>query len=397
MAQFLIGKVFYQDRFAGYLREESGDRTSFQYDESYLASNPRPLSYTLPLHEKPQIYLNGLHPFFDNLVAEGWLENAQMRLLGKRITSRFELLLAFGFDCAGAVSVLDPEPSMISNIMIDCLDQKELALLSNRASLSGVQPKITLVKQGRKFRPSKINELSSYIAKFPSSLHPDIIENEFLTLTAFQKLLPQDQIVEFKMDTIQGFSEPVLIVKRFDRLSDGSRVHFEEFNQILGLKSKSKYDTSYESLAEILLDIQTGPQAELYRLFLRILAGFLVGNTDMHSKNFAVFHAPEGLVLTPSYDQVCATLYKYKNLALNISGANDLALGDLKPKHIFHLAEKFLINRPVLKMCLEQLDKNVPSAIEAILASEIGSKTLKEKIVKVMKARWNGTFKIIRP
>ncbi len=37
---------------------------------------------------------------------------------------------------------------------------------------------------------------------------------------------------------------------------------------------------------------------EIYRLYLRILAGLLLGNTDMHFKNFAMFHTPEGLRLT---------------------------------------------------------------------------------------------------
>jgi serine/threonine-protein kinase HipA len=55
-----------------------------------------------------------LHPFFDNLVVEGWLETAQMRLLGKHQVNRFELLLAFGQDLAGAVSVIDQEPAHLS-------------------------------------------------------------------------------------------------------------------------------------------------------------------------------------------------------------------------------------------------------------------------------------------
>ena len=107
MSTLLLGKVFYdKDKkyFAGYLREEPGDRTSFTYDEEYLNAALPPIAHSLPLRTEPFINQVGLLPFFDNLVAEGWLEKAQSRFLGKMDASRFELLLAFGQDCAGAVS-----------------------------------------------------------------------------------------------------------------------------------------------------------------------------------------------------------------------------------------------------------------------------------------------------
>lgn len=125
MASLSWGNVFYNDIFAGILRDEPGDRTSFTYDNTYLnASNPS-IAYTLPLQEAPHIWMSGLHPFFDNLVAEGWLEHAQTRLLGKRSVSRFQLLLAFGYDCAGAVSILDPEPSALFRDMLNLEDPEK--------------------------------------------------------------------------------------------------------------------------------------------------------------------------------------------------------------------------------------------------------------------------------
>ena len=84
MAQLLWGNVYYKDTFAGFLREEPGGRTSFIYDESYLVAALPPVSYTLPLRPEPFVGQSGLLPFFDNLVAEGWLEEAQTRLIGKR-------------------------------------------------------------------------------------------------------------------------------------------------------------------------------------------------------------------------------------------------------------------------------------------------------------------------
>ena len=64
----------------------------------------------------------------------------QARALGPRRDDRFSLLLAFGTDLAGAVSIIDPEP--VGDIKIDHGDPENIAALSARASLSGVQPKL---------------------------------------------------------------------------------------------------------------------------------------------------------------------------------------------------------------------------------------------------------------
>jgi serine/threonine-protein kinase HipA len=394
MAQQLWGKVFYKDSYAGVLREEPGERCSFTYDPSYLQVNLPPLSFNLPLGNSPIFSLEGLHPFFDNLIAEGWLENAQMRLLGKRVLRRFELLLAFGFDCPGAVWVLDPSPQVISKKSINVNDQREIANVGTRASISGVQAKILVIKKGKIFYPCLEQELSTHIAKFPSLTHPDLIINEYLTLLAFRALLPHDLIVGCEIGKIAGIDEGALIIERFDR-NGGERIHFEEFNQLLNKKSVEKYDGACEDLAEFLLRVQGGPPTELFLLFARILAGFLLGNTDMHLKNFALFPKGNSYTLTPSYDQVAACIYQYRSVALTLHGARDLDWGKLKAKHLMALAHAFQVSDAAVLMLIKQLEKNLPRAKEIVLKQVCAAAQLKEKIVQTMEARWNGTFALI--
>jgi serine/threonine-protein kinase HipA len=290
MANLLSGNVYYNDFFAGILREETGRRTSFEYDSAYISAGLPSIAYTMPIKATPYIS-QGLLPFFDNLVSEGWLERAQTRLLGKRDeeVSRFELLLAFGYDCAGAVSIVDPEPARLTEKLLNMSDPKEAAVLVSRASLSGVQPKLAVVERGGKYYPSKPNELSTYIAKFSSEKHPDLHINEYLATCAFKELLPEDEVVDLSIKIIEGMEEPALVIKRFDRTLEG-RVHFEEFSQLLQLKSKDKYNGSYKEMGEFILATKDCLPIESYRLFSRILAGLLLGNTDMHFKNFAMFH-----------------------------------------------------------------------------------------------------------
>ncbi len=394
MANLLWGKVYFKDIFAGYLREEPGDRITFTYDESYISAKHHAIAHTLPVSEVPHISNNGLHPFFDNLVSEGWLEHAQSRLLGKREVKRFELLLAFGFDCAGAVSVIDPEPSNLTKAMLDIDDPKEMAVLTSRSSLSGVQPKLTVIAENGVFRPARIDELSTHIAKFPSANHPNIIENEYLTTKAFKALLPGDDVVELKISTVEGLDESALLIKRFDR-SDGERIHFEEFNQLLGYRSKAKYDGSHKNMADFIIQTDSCLPTQSYLLYRRILAGLLLGNTDIHFKNFAMIHSPQGLRFTPSYDQVAASLYQYKTVALSIAGSSELRIGNLKPANIIKLGEDFGLSKAAINMAVNGINKNIDAAKQAISEAEFGSSKLKNNLITLMEKRWNGTFALI--
>lgn len=397
MAQLLWGKVYYKDIFAGVLRQEPGDRFRFTYDPSYLNAENPPISYLFPLTEEPYFSEYGLHPFFDNLVSEGWLENAQARVIHKRIWNRFELLLAFGFDCAGAVSVIDPDPIKLQERLSEALDPKMIAVLHSRASLSGIQPKLTLVKEKKKFRPSHVGEVSTYIGKFPSAHVPNIIENEYLTTIACKKLLPEDDFVELEIGSVEGIEEEALVIKRFDRTPQGQRIHFEEFNQLLGNPSRLKYDGGYKDMAQFLKNCSEALPLDIVRLFKRILAGILVGNTDMHFKNFALVYTGQGLRLSPNYDMVAASLYhpSFQSMALGIGGAQDLLISSLKPKNVLTLAEEFYITKSMIKHAIEQLEKNIPKAQDAVYSSPLGSSHLKDQLIQHMEKRWNGTFSLI--
>lgn len=395
MAKLIWGKVYYKDYFSGFLREEPGHGVSFTYDESYLSKGYPPIAHSLPPSPKTYISQSGLHPFFDNLVAEGWLEDAQTRLLGKRNVSRFELLLAFGEDCAGAVSIVDPEHSLTNEHLANISDAREAVVMTNRASLSGIQPKLTLIKRKGKFHVAKTGEISTYIAKFPSHHHEDLVINEYLTMLAFKALLPNDDVVDLHIGEVQGLSDPALIIKRFDRTLSGDRIHFEEFNQLLGQASRFKYDGAHKDMASFIRNTKNCLSAEIYRLYLRILAGLLLGNTDMHLKNFAMFHTKDGLRLTPSYDQVASFIYNYKTLALAINDTSNLQLGSLKPIHIIKLGDEFNLPKPAIQMAVDELEKNKEAALEAIIETKMGTSKFKNELINLIKKRWNGTFSLI--
>ena len=395
MAGLLWGNVYYQDHFAGTIRQEPGERVSFAYDESYLQAGHPAIAHTLPPQPEPCISQSGLLPFFDNLVAEGWLKDAQTRLLGKRHATRFELLLAFGQDLAGAVSVIDPKPQERGIIRSD--DLMESAVMAGRASLSDIQPKLALTLRDGKLYPARAHELSTHTAKFSSPLHEDLAHNEYLTTLALGKLLPNDEVVDLRMGKIAGFNHPALIIKRFDRAADGGRIHFEKFSQLLGLPAEAKYDGSHKSMAHFIRQTPACLPVETYRLYLRILAGLLLGNTDMHLKNFAMFHTDAGLRLTPVYNSVCAALYGHRTTALSIGKATHAAIVGLKARALVRLGEEFGLSSEAIAMAATQLQKRLEAAKDTVAEKRprLGAAGLQNTIIKFMEKRWNRTFALI--
>jgi serine/threonine-protein kinase HipA len=135
--------------------------------------------------------------------------------------------------------------------------------------------------------------------------------------------------------------------------------------------------------------------AEVYRLYLRILGGLLLGNTDMHFKNFAMLHTSGGFRLSPSYDQVAAALYDYKTIALAIGGVSDLSWSDLKAKSLVRLGEDFGLSAAAIRMAHEKLAKRKDAMLDTINENEFAPKRAKDDLIKLVKRRWNGTFSLI--
>jgi len=92
------------------MTEETDAGYRFTYDLAWLERRDAlPVSLTLPL--RPEPYDNEtLHPFFENLLPEGWLLEISTAKLKISKDDAFGLLLATCRDCIGAVEIV-PEPT----------------------------------------------------------------------------------------------------------------------------------------------------------------------------------------------------------------------------------------------------------------------------------------------
>ena len=97
-------------QLAGILEEdgELGERTIFRYAPQWLARpDAVPISLTLPLRDEPFVS-RGLHPYFENLLPEGWLLELTTQKLKIPKDDAFGILAATCSDCIGAVEIVVP-------------------------------------------------------------------------------------------------------------------------------------------------------------------------------------------------------------------------------------------------------------------------------------------------
>lgn len=383
-------RIFFKDQFAGFLEEEPGGSTCFTYDDDFLKTNKESIAINLPRAQRVHRYKDGLHPFFDNLVAEGWLAEIQAKTISCNKEDRFKLLMAFGQDCIGAISVDDPKPNYKYQI-----NQKDLSkrfAAKSKASLSGVQPKLLAYKKGKKFYPADEENKSTYIAKLQGH-YPLIIENEFLAMKACAELISPDNVAEVEITNLEEGVGKALLVKRFDRTKTGEKLHFEEFAQLLNIKSSDKYWADYQDIADFINKSDFCTKIDLEKLLRRILACILLGNTDSHLKNFAMFHAPRGLDLTPVYDMVFVNYYDMPEMALDFNGKQNMTLADIKAKHLRLLCENFALNQKVLDLAVKDFEEKLEKVFLLIDSYQDIDSGLRKKFKEHIQKRWNGSFK----
>jgi len=98
------GNVKLSGQPVGVIEEIDGGTTFTYLPEWVRRPGASPVSLTLPVREEPYVS-KGLHPFFENLLPEGWLLDVTTKTLKISKDDSFGLLLATCSDCIGAVEI----------------------------------------------------------------------------------------------------------------------------------------------------------------------------------------------------------------------------------------------------------------------------------------------------
>ncbi|MDF0585113.1 type II toxin-antitoxin system HipA family toxin [Bradyrhizobium yuanmingense] len=328
--------VFLQKLKVGTLVRTPGDFNAFSLDPAYRAmARPPILSLSLRsadggLRKDPKPLAHVLPAFFANMLPEDRLREAMEKHHAGAVRpgNDFDLLAALGTDLPGAVRVVPSDGTTTKAA------QTDPQVIKARFSLAGVQMKLSVMKNtGRAggLTLSIGDEQGQYIAKFPSTNLVGLSENEFAILALSEAIgmdVPQRELVE-KSDFEEIPEEfntlstgKVLLVKRFDRAPDGRRIHIEDFAQVFGRQPSKKYDdASYHDIASALnVAVSTDAALEFVR---RLALAALVGNGDMHLKNWSTIYPGDGCTpaIAPVYDVLSTTAYFPKDeMALSLGG-----------------------------------------------------------------------------
>ena len=98
------------------------------------------------------------------------------------------------------------------------------------------------------------------------------------------------------------------ITKRIDRIfgkTDIKMLAMEDFCQLDLRVTADKYKGSYERCAKVIGRYSSQIGLDMAELFMRLVFSFVVGNSDMHLKNFSLIETEEAsntYVLSPAYD-----------------------------------------------------------------------------------------------
>lgn len=388
----------------GTLTNVGGDRTLFAFNDAYIAERNRPV---LGLGFKDEFgelitefrtTQKQVIPFFSNLLPEGSLRGYLAERAGVNPEREFFLLWVLGRDLPGAITVMPADgdawpPDTHEDAGDDRDDDRRENAL--RFSLAGVQLKFSAVIEasGGLTIPAK-GVGGSWIIKLPSREYEGVPENEYAMMTLARNIgidVPAVELIDIAaiknlpegIDNIKGHA---LTIKRFDRLSDGTAVHIEDFAQVFGVYPARKYKrASYRNIASVIA-AESG-EADIAEFVRRLTFNTLIGNADMHLKNWSMIYPDKrNAVLAPAYDFVSTIAYiRDREAALNFSRTK--RFDEFSEDELSHLAAKARLPEKLVLDTARQTvalfhqnwqaeKKNLPLAKDVITAIDDHLKTI---------------------
>lgn len=198
-------------------------------------------------------------------------------------------------------------------------------VIEKRTTVTGVQSKLSMDlekdEQGNPQRLTIVGVLGRYILKPQTERFTALPEMEDLTMH-----LAEIAHIETVPHSLIRFSDGELnyITRRIDRTDDGRKLPMEDFCQISGLMTDQKYQGSYEYLASLINKYSCVSGLDLTNYWEQVIFAWIVGNADMHMKNFSLISKERGRYrLSPTYDQVSTAIVMPEDteeLALPLQG-----------------------------------------------------------------------------
>ncbi len=274
------------------------------------------------------------------------------------------------------------------------LNKMAREIIKRSVTIPGVQPKLSLSLKKNSTDPKKsrltiVGLWGEYILKPQSDRYECMPENEDLVMHLAEKA-GINTARHTLLRTESG--QLVYVTKRFDRV-DKKKAPMEDFCQLAGKLSADKYKSTIEA-AGLLISKYSSPSSkttDLITFFDIAIFSFLVGNSDMHLKNFSIIKDEENQYkLSPAYDLMST------NLAMP-SDKEEVALSLHKKKHrlsrydFVSFGKHIGLTDTLIQKALDKYDKEMLNEFEKFTSISFLPDDLKDKFISLMKSR----FKIL--
>jgi len=347
--------VYFHSRKIGTLTQDSIGKYSFQYDSEWIREpSAHPLSQSLPLREEAYEEKE-CAGYFGGLLPEDFNRDLIARNIGITAGNDYAMLKGIGGECAGAITILDPEQEITVRehsyhpvsqeeleTILDTLPHKPLLAgeAEVRLSLAGAQNKLAVVHDKNGFALPLHESPSTHILKPETEAFPGLVENEAYCLRLARAAdLPCAEAKSLTIGPHRG-----LLVTRYDRTGEGEqlqRLHQEDFCQAMGISSRYKYQAeggpSLKQCFDLIRTVSARPAKDLITLLEAVVFNYLIGNNDAHGKNFSLLYVPSGesiqITLAPLYDLVSTAAYPNLSPKMAMKIGSKYNPADLRLRH----------------------------------------------------------------
>lgn len=254
---------------------------------------------------------------------------------------------------------------------IDSLASK---VIEEQTSLTGVQPKLSLHlnKHEGSQRLTIVGLWGGFIMKPQTESYPQLPEVEDLTMH-----LAEIAKIDVVPHTLMRMADGSLcyVTRRIDRTSKGEKIAMEDFCQLTERQTEYKYKSSYEAIGKAIMRYSSVPKMDLTNFMEMLLFSWIVGNNDMHLKNFSLYEPKEGKPrLTPAYDMLSAAIVNpsdKEELALTLNGKKSKIKADdfIKAASTLGLPENVMPNLFAKYKAL--VEKFITCIMESFLSQEL--------------------------
>lgn len=186
------------------------------------------------------------------------------------------------------------------------LSDAAIQLLRSSGAVPGVQKKLSVDRVPGEVRHMTLRALGGrYILKPPVEEYSHLPENEAFCMELAERL--DIQVAPHGLASLAD-GTLVYLSRRFDRPPDGSKLPQEDFCQLSQRPAADKYKGSLEAAAKALGHSRQAGLDAVRFLHLNLVA-WLMGNADMHLKNFSLYRPEKDRwQFAPAYDLLSTAL-----------------------------------------------------------------------------------------